>query len=192
MASNIFAIENCNDFSERLNLDELYEKKQQDDLKKLEIYQKVLNRVHVRIRTVSDKTDDKCCWFLIPEIILGVPKYKNSECIAYVLSKLEENGFQVKYFHPNTLFISWNHFVPRYVRAEIKKKMGIEIDEYGNILSREDGGGKGEREREREREREGVKEKKEKKYTPIQSYQPSGKLIYNKDLLASIETKLNR
>ena len=38
--ANIFTLENINDFSEKLNIDELYEKKRQYDLNKLELYNK--------------------------------------------------------------------------------------------------------------------------------------------------------
>ena len=33
--------------------------------------------------------------------------------------------------------------------------------------------------------------KNSKKYTPINSYKPSGKLVYSEDLLNKIETKMN-
>ena len=33
--------------------------------------------------------------------------------------------------------------------------------------------------------------KNSKKYTPINSYKPSGKLVYSEDLLNKIETKIN-
>ena len=41
---------------------------------------------------------------------------------GYLIDKLQENKFNVKYIHPNTLFISWIHWVPQYVRTEIKNK----------------------------------------------------------------------
>ena len=43
--TNIFTLDNFEDFSERINMDELYEKKQQNDLEQLELYNKILNRV---------------------------------------------------------------------------------------------------------------------------------------------------
>jgi len=124
--SSIFTIDNLEDFSEKMNIDELYEKKRQQDLNKLALFNKILNRVHVRIRTVSrQKVDEQFCWFLVPETILGVPKYDQGACIAYLMDKLKTSGFNVRYIHPNLLFISWMHWVPSYVRTEIKKKTGI-------------------------------------------------------------------
>ena len=63
------------------------------------------------------------CWFLVPEMILGVPRYDNGACIAYLIDKLRDNNFMIRYTHPNLLFISWQHWVPSYVRDEIRKKL---------------------------------------------------------------------
>jgi hypothetical protein len=130
--SNIFTLENIEDFSEKLNIDELYETKRQYDLNKLALFNKILNRIHVRIKTVSrQRKDEQFCWFVVPEVIIGVPKYDQAACIAYIIDKLKINGFNVRYIHPNTLFISWMHWIPSYIRTELKKKTGIVINEYG-------------------------------------------------------------
>ena len=137
--ANIFTLENVEDFSEQLNIDDLYEKKRQQDLNKLALFNKILNRIHVKIKTVSrQKTDDQFCWFLVPETIIGVPRYDQAACIAYLIDKLKTNGFNIRYIHPNTLFISWNHFVPSYVRTEIKKKTGLVIDQNGKKVDSSD------------------------------------------------------
>ena len=128
--TNIFTLENCTEFSEKINIDELYEKKRQLDQNKLELFKKILNRIHVRIKTTAKQNvHEKFCWFVVPEIIIGVPKYDQAGCIAYLSNTLQENGFNVRYFHPNTLFICWDHWVPSYVRTEIKKKTGVQINE---------------------------------------------------------------
>jgi hypothetical protein len=196
--ANIFTLENIEDFSEKLNIDDLYEKKRKYDLNKLALFNKLLNRVHVRIKTVSrQKVDESFCWYVVPEIIIGVPKYDQAACIAYLLDRLKDNGFNVRYIHPNTLFISWLHWVPSYVRTELKKKTGIVIDEFGKKVE------------ENTEEQEGPvepinpndfvlnrnqdpsqKEKPIKKeYTPIKSYKPSGNLVYDDELLNKIEGK---
>jgi hypothetical protein len=38
------------------------------------------------------------------------------------MDKLKTNGFNVRYIHPNLLFISWTHWIPGYIRTEFKKK----------------------------------------------------------------------
>lgn len=197
--STIFTIDNIDDFSEKINIDELYEKKRQQDLNKLALFNKILNRVHVRIRTVSrQKVDEQFCWFLVPETILGVPKYDQAACIAYLMDKLKTSGFNVRYIHPNLLFISWIHWVPSYVRTEIKKKTGIKLNEYGERIHEEDGedGQKtitnvssdpNDYLLKQNDNQIGKQQKKE--YTPIKSYKPSGNLVYDNDLLNKIEDK---
>jgi len=186
--ANIFTLENFAEFSEKINIDELYEKKRQVDLNKLELFKKILNRIHIRIKTVAKQSvNEKFCWFVVPEIIIGVPKYDQAGCIAYLMNTLKDNGFNVRYFHPNTLFICWDHWVPSYVRNEIKKKTGIVINEYGEKVEDEI-----KEEDDVQVEQQGSVQQitNSKKYTPINSYKPSGKLVYSEDLLNKIETKI--
>tara|TARA_B100000902_G_scaffold255810_1_gene242248 strand:- start:10 stop:405 length:396 start_codon:yes stop_codon:yes gene_type:complete len=111
------------DESLKLNMDELYSKKQQQDLNVLANYNKILIRIHNKIKYVSKQLiNDQCCWYLVPEMMIGIPKYDHKDCTAFVIEKLRNNGFIVRYTHPNLLFISWRHWVPTYVRNEIKKK----------------------------------------------------------------------
>ena len=122
------------DLTEKINMDELYEKQQQENLETLKLYQKILGRVHVRIKNASRSRDNQqFCTFLVPEVIIGVPKYDNAACIAFLVDRLRTNGFAIKYTHPNLLFISWKDWVPSYVRAELKKRRGIIVDGTGEI-----------------------------------------------------------
>jgi hypothetical protein len=195
--ANIFTLENVSDFSEKINIDDLYERKRQYDLNKLELYNKILNRIHVRIKTTSrQKTDEQFCWFVVPEVIIGVPKYDQGSCIAYLIDKLRENGFNVKYIHPNTLFISWLHWVPSYVRTELKKKTGIIVDEYGNKVQSEEENDNSQKInnmfniKETKVTVKGNAQKEKKSFTPIQSYKPQGNLVYNDELLNILEEKI--
>jgi hypothetical protein len=195
--ANIFNLENFDDFSEKINIDELYEKKRLSDVNKLELFKKILNRIHIRIKTTArQNVTDRSCWFIVPEIIIGVPKYDQGACIAYVMDTLQKNGFIIKYFHPNTLFITWNHWVPTYVRNEIKKKTGLVINEYGEKIADEKEGDDSDDELTNNTNSNSASSsmeqiKNSKKYTPINSYKPSGKLVYSEDLLNKIENKMS-
>ena len=193
--SNIFTLENFADFSEKINIDELFDKKQKYDLNTLELYNKLLNRIHVRIKTTSkQKKNEQYCWYVVPEMIIGVPKYDQPACIAYLISKLRENQFNVRYIHPNTLFILWNHWVPSYVRTELKNKTGVIVDEFGN--KKDDGEPKS-----LDNIFGGITHtnltassntnKSGKVFTPINAYKPQGNLIYNDELLHKLDNKLN-
>lgn len=188
------------DANRRINIDELYERDKKRDLKQLSIFNKILNRVHRRIQTTYKiRSKDKHIWFAVPEFIFGEPLYDNGDCIAYLVTKLQENGFFIKYLHPNTLFISWDNWVPTYTRNEIKKKTGLVLDEKGNVLDRLDGG---------EETPEDINSglyaagrsvsngnssavKTAKQYTPIGQYKPSGNLVYNKDVFEKLEKKVS-
>ena len=168
--ATIFNIDNeIDEFSEKLNIDDLYERKRTMDVQKLELFNKILNRIHIRIKLTSKKSHDKYCWFIIPEIILGVTHFDQAGCISYVLDKLKTNGFLVFYYHPNTIHISWNHWVPKYVRDEIKKKTGVEFDGYGKRLEEKPV-------LQITQNALNIKEKPKKSFTPIDSYKPKGNL----------------
>lgn len=197
--ANIFTLENIDNFSERINIDDLYEKKKEQDLKNLDLFNKILHRVHVRIKTTSRlKRDEQFCWFIVPEIMIGVPKYDQGACIAYLINKLKDNGFNVKYINPNALFISWNHWVPTYVRNELKQKTGIVVNEYGqqildanfnnnynNTTVNDSTQNPNNLMLNIPNEQQSGKPKKE--YKPINAYKPSGNLLYDTSFLEELK-----
>ena len=182
--------------AQKLNIDDLYEKKHQRDLKQISIFNKILNRIHKRIQhTGRNKRNDKHIWFTVPEYIFGEPTYDKGECLGYLVSKLEENGFFIKYMHPNTLFVSWENWVPSYTRNEIKKKMGIVLDEKGNVLEKRDNSEDGSDPNSGmfnnggNNKPDGKKEGRQ--FTPIDKYKPTGNLVYNPDMFEKIEKKVS-
>jgi len=192
------------DSSLKLNIDELYNKKQQQDLNVLKNYNNILIRIHNKIRyTSKNMLNQNCCWYIMPEMILGVPKYDHRDCTAYVIEKLRANGFIVRYTHPNLLFISWIHWVPAYVRSEIKKKTGNSIDENGNIIIEENnanasnnnnttsngGSINSEHMLFSNNKNNKTASAQAKDYKDIKTYKPSGNLIYNNSLLEKINIK---
>jgi hypothetical protein len=201
--ANIFTLENINDFSEKISIDDLYEKKRQNDLSKLALFNKILNRIHVRIKTASRQSiNEHFCWYLVPETMIGVPKYDQGACIAYIIDKLKTNGFNVRYIHPNLLFISWMHFIPSYVRTEFKKKTGIVVNEFGQKIDEDNNEGmqiisdipSDPNDYMLNRQNQNVQQNNKqpkKEYTPIKSYKPSGNLVYDDELLNKLETKFS-
>jgi hypothetical protein len=177
----------------KVNIDNLYEKSQQRDLKQLTIFNKLLNRVHRRITTTAkNKRNEKHIWFVVPEYIFGEPIYDQGDCIAYLVVKLEENGFHVRYLHPNTMFVSWNNWVPSYVRNEIKKKTGIVLDEKGNMISKEEQeGDPNDPNTKILNDSKNGQQKSGKQYTSIKDYRPTGNLVYNAEMFEKIEKKMS-
>ena len=190
-----FIFNNDEESQGKINIDDLYERQQQRDLKQLSIFNKLLNRVHTRIKTTTRmKPNEKHIWFTVPEYIFGEPVYDKGDCTGYLVAKLEENGFHVRYVHPNTLFVSWQNWVPAYVRSEIKKKTGIVLDEKGNIID------KMQEEEEKEPDmnsklfndkQNNLQKSGGKQYTPIDKYKPTGNLVYNPEMFEKIEKKVS-
>jgi hypothetical protein len=189
--SSIFELDKIQDTSPQLDLDELYEKKQKQDQQQLDLYNKILGRIHTRIKTVARQYKDQhYCWYVIPETIIGVSRYNQPGCIAYVFDQLQKNGFSVRYIHPNTLYICWHNWIPSYIRSEIKQKTGIEIDAFGKRKELE----KQDEDPEEESKNLNIglsrlsgNNKKQgsstdKKYKPIDKYKPTGTFIYDEEL----------
>ena len=140
----------------------------------------------------------KCCWFVIPEFILGLPKYSIQLCTQYVMEKLDHNGFIIKYTYPNLLFISWNHYIPDYERMAIKKEQGISIDGFGNIIKNK---GKGDDSNPNslmlkngpdvEQRNQSSKSSNNDKYKSINTYKPGG-LIYSNELINSVNNATHK
>ena len=189
--NTIFTIDNIDDYNEKINLDDLYEKKKQHDISTTNNYNKILNRVHSRIKTTSRlQLNEHFCWFIVPEMMIGVPKFDIGTCIAYIIDKLQTNGFQVRYTHPNLLFISWTHWVPDYVRTEIKKKTVNIIDGYGNIINKDTDQKSTSNNNSNDPNTLLLKnltpKTKDNDTKDINSYKPSGQLIYNNDIIKSL------
>lgn len=182
--THIFNLGDLDDFNQKVNLDDLYEKKRLHDLRTLDVFNKILNRIHNKIKITSrQKLQEQFCWFVVPEVMIGIPKYNQSDCIAYLIDKLKDNGFLCKYIHPNVLFISWKHWIPTYVRDQIKKKTGLNVDGFGkpkqdkqnindtlknpNKLSNKDS-------------------KKPNNFKSINDYKPSKNFVYSNNLLGKI------
>jgi hypothetical protein len=200
-----------NEESIKLNIDELYVKKQQQDLNVMNNYNKILTRIHNKIKYVSKQLiNEQCCWYIVPEMMIGIPKYNHQDCTAYVIEKLRDNGFIVRYTHPNLLFIGWKHWVPTYVRNEIKKKTGQNLDEYGNIINNDSNGVNPFQENSKNvnLNKSGNQDdninnlmfnnknmtngsssnnKERPDYKDVKTYKPSGSLIYSNNLLKKLD-----
>lgn len=185
---------------DKVNIDELYEQNRQRSLKQLELYNGILRRVNAKIKATSRNVkNDRCCWITVPEFIFGAQYYDQAGCIAYVMDELIAMGFKIRFIYPNMIFVTWAHWVPSYVRAEVKKKTGLKINELGEVVQDEEDG-------EEENGEEGggtgaggdygrgqrSSGGGDKQYTPIDMYKPSGNLVYNNNMLKRTIQGLNR
>ena len=187
---------NHDELRDKINLDDLYNRTRQTEDLRTRVYKKILNRTHQKIKFSSrQKNTAHYCFFIVPEFLVGTPRYDSAACIAYIMDKLSKNGFIVKYTHPNLLFISWNHYVPKYQRSDFKKKYGYNIDGFGNYVEdkkKDDNKSTDPKDMNSLFMRKStvpvnVKKKVDPNYTQISKYKPTGNLIYNSALLKKIE-----
>lgn len=184
---------------DNVDIDELYDKKQRRDLRQVSIFNKILNRIHKRIKvTGRNKSTDQHIWFTIPEYIFGEPVYDKADCIAYVVAKLEANKFHIRYIHPNTLYVSWSNWVPTYVRNEYRKRTGVNVDELGQIVQKAGASDDPNNiiicasDQDSQLLNNGqTPEKTKKVYTSTDQYKPTGNLVYNPNLFEEIVKKVS-
>jgi hypothetical protein len=179
---------------DNIDLDELYNKKLEAENRKIATFQKILTRIHKRIKfTAKQKNTPNMMFYYVPEFILGEPNYNIHTCVAYIIDKLELNGFKVRYAHPNTLLISWQHYVPTYIRDRIKRETGYVIDQFGRVQNGSNNETK-KIENELQKAFENKKPnksilKKKEEYKDVNSYKPTG--IYNEEIMNLLKSKLN-
>jgi len=168
---------------EKLNLDDLYTRSREMELNRSRIYNKILQRAHRKIKVTSrQRHNERYCFFLVPEFLVGVPTYDITTCITHIMEELSTNCFLVRYTHPNLLFISWKHYIPAYSRLEIKKRYGVKINGFGEVLKDK---------KQEETKKPGAKTTStaNKIFKAVSTYKPTGKLIYGDDLLKRIDVK---
>jgi hypothetical protein len=178
-------------FNKKITIYNLYNKKLNNLVNEVHKLEEELTKNIYTVVWKKNKITEKHVWFTVPEYIFGEPIYDQGDCIGYLVKNLQDNGFDVRYVHPNTLFISWANWIPAYVRNEIKKKTGKIIDEKGNIIDKEgehdenDPNSKIFNDKNANNLQKGKKE-----YTPINQYKPTGNLVYNPEMFEKLEKKM--
>lgn len=174
-------------------MDDLFNKEREHYLQREKVYSKILNRVHTQIKTTSrQRNSSKFVFFVVPEFLVGTPTYDVAACTAFIIDKLKNNGFFVKYTHPNLLFISWQHYLDKMKRNEIKKQYGYSVDGLGNKINNKEEPLSSPKNMDTlllTSKKIDLVTKNKKEYRDTNSYKPTGNLIYNNSLLQQIEDK---
>lgn len=110
----------------RLNIIELHRKMNQKNEKKNVCYEKVLEICNKRI-LVQTERDKTRCLFEFPEYVPGYPLFDLNACIQFCERQLVVNGFLVKYFFPNKLYISWDFEEIKKHKEDMKKKTPLGV-----------------------------------------------------------------
>ena len=157
-----------------IDISELHKKTREQREKKIKIYEEVLKKCHHRIKLVSKLTPmNQWCFYLIPKVLFGMPLYNLAECVEYLVRMLSDNGFKVAYTHPNLLLITW---------FENDSGQG---GQYPNLVNMEKSLNK-------TRPRiTNNSSSSNQNYRSIDSYKPSGNLVYNQNSFNLLEQRKN-
>ena len=91
----------------QLNINELYNTINEKTLKRMEVYDSILQKCHHRIKYTS-RLEQTFCFYQVPSFIFGTPIYDIDDMKTYIKNSLLKNGFHIMCIEPNWLFISWN------------------------------------------------------------------------------------
>ena len=70
-----------------LNIYALNKTKIDKEYKKIAVYKKVLNKCHQKIKSASEKSDT-FIFYVVPDCIIGIPKYDTISCTEFIYNKL--------------------------------------------------------------------------------------------------------
>ena len=115
-----------------LNIKDLNNSINKRHLKRLELYNSILEKVHHRIK-YNAGLEKTFCFYNIPEFIIGTPLYNVEELKNYIITALKKNGFMLLHIEPNWLFISWNVSEIKEDTNKGKKKKEVDyklVEEY--------------------------------------------------------------
>lgn len=148
-----------------IDISDLHKKARQLKERKIKIYDEVLQKCHHRIKLVSKLTPlNQWCFYIIPKVVFGIPLYNLAECVEYLVRLLTENGFKVAYTHPNLLLITW------FEDPNSKNSNESKSITFGNKNNSTDNG----------------------MFKSIDTYKPSGNLVYNQQNFNLLEQKSNK
>jgi hypothetical protein len=99
-----------------LNPSDLYDKRRTKDASRLRAYNKILEQIYNRIRTISKLPNAQCyLLYTVPPFILGLPKLDLEDCVVYLIYQLRHAAYDVRYSPPNMIYISWLHHEKSYL-----------------------------------------------------------------------------
>jgi hypothetical protein len=99
-----------------LNPTELYDKRRTKDAGRLRAYNKILEQIYNRIRTISKLPNSQCyLLYTVPPFIFGLPKLDLEDCVVYLIYQLRHAGYEIRYSPPNMIYISWVHHEKSYL-----------------------------------------------------------------------------
>ena len=91
----------------KLNIQDLHRTLNDLNNKHSECFEKIVESCHKKILSQT-RNKRLNCFYEVPLHVIGFPIYDIGKSIEYLKKSLEVDGFLVKYFFPNFLYISWD------------------------------------------------------------------------------------
>lgn len=101
---------------------------------RLKIFNKILDRSYNRIK-YSVYRETNFCLFQVPEFIIGIPLYDMQKCVYYIGLKLMKKGYNIKYYKPNIILISWKLKKPKITQQLMIQNQAFNNISYNNNIS---------------------------------------------------------
>lgn len=164
-----------------ININKLRSEVEEREKRKQIIYEKVLNLCYQRILNNNKQNDDYTCTYIVPTVIFGLPLYNVDDCVAFIMNKLIEKGFDIVFAVPTTIHISWkpvdknqnNNHNHNYIQNNKPKQ--ITNSQYKNI----------------DYKPKTNLQIQSKNYKPVDDYSQTHSLIYDTDDINLFQSKLD-
>jgi len=77
--------------------------------KKKQVYKTLYEMCCKKIESIATSGITEC-WYQVPDVILGKPKYELEDCCKYIIKELGKSSFkEIKYFKPNIIYTNWDN-----------------------------------------------------------------------------------
>jgi hypothetical protein len=159
--------------SKMININDLHREQNKKEEKRQEIYDSILDKVHQKIKLTSKTSADKFCFYSVPIYVYGLPLFDVNNCIIYLTKKLSDNGFDIRYTHPNLLLISWYEKQKKAPTPSMLPSSAVVPTVSASQRIEE-------------------LRKKALDYRPTTDYQPNNNFIYDSNSLNALEEKANK
>jgi hypothetical protein len=93
-----------------ISLNELYQMRKKKDTNKKQVFDKVLELCHRRIRNIG-QFGGMNTFYEIPGLVVGYPLYNIHDCTNYLIEQLRKTGFLIQLLPPPhvcVIYISWD------------------------------------------------------------------------------------
>lgn len=102
-----------------LNPAELYDKRRAKDSGRLRAYNRLLEAIFHRIRTISRLPQSTAYLvYTVPPFVFGLPRLDLEDVTTYLIFQLRHAGYEVRFTYPNMLYISWAHHEHTYLTEQ--------------------------------------------------------------------------